>query len=98
MRSGGVSDALRAPAPGQEFVDALGGMIRQAGQHVGELSLWIEVVELGRGDEGDSTWVHRTTGEKRARHACLIKFVDKLWQPLNCKLVDEVRSEWQVYT
>ena len=49
MRSGGVSDALRAPAPGQEFVDALGGMIRQAAQHVGELSLWIEVVELGRG-------------------------------------------------
>ena len=77
-------------------MDALGGMIRQAGQHVGELSLWIEVVELGRGDEGDSTWVHRITGEKRARHACLIEFVDKLWQPLNCKLVDEGRSEWQV--
>jgi hypothetical protein len=28
-------------------VDALGGMIRQAGQHVGEPSLWIDVVELG---------------------------------------------------
>jgi len=27
-------------------------MIRQAGQHVGEPSLWIDVVELGGGDEG----------------------------------------------
>jgi len=26
-------------------------MIRQAGQHVGEPSLWIDVVELGGGDE-----------------------------------------------
>jgi hypothetical protein len=33
-------------------VDALGGMIQQAGQHVGEPSLWIDVVELGGGDEG----------------------------------------------
>ena len=52
MRSGGVSGALRAPVPRQELVDALGGMIRQAGQHVGEPSLWIDVVELGGGDEG----------------------------------------------
>ena len=36
LRSGGVSDALRAPIPRQEFVDAPGGMVRQAGQHVGE--------------------------------------------------------------
>jgi hypothetical protein len=27
-------------------------MIRQAGQHVGEPRLWIDVVELGGGDEG----------------------------------------------
>src|SRR6476646_6866679 len=52
LRSGGVSDALRAPVPRQEFVDAPGGMIRQAGQHVGEPSLWIDVVELCGGDEG----------------------------------------------
>src|SRR6476620_2409151 len=52
LRSGGVRDALRAPVPRQEFVDAPGGMIRQAGQHVGEPSLWIDVVELCGGDEG----------------------------------------------
>lgn len=33
-------------------MDALGGMIRQAGEHVGEPGLWIDVVELGGGDEG----------------------------------------------
>ena len=33
-------------------MDALGGMIRQAGQHVREPSLWIDVVELGGSDEG----------------------------------------------
>ena len=32
--------------PGQEFVNALGGVIRQAGQHVGEPSLRVDVVEL----------------------------------------------------
>ena len=52
LRSGGVSGVLRAPVPGHEFVDAPGGMIWQAGQHVGEPSLWIDVVELGGGDEG----------------------------------------------
>jgi hypothetical protein len=36
---------------GQEFVDALGGMIRQAGQRVGKPGLGINVVELGGGDE-----------------------------------------------
>jgi hypothetical protein len=32
-------------------MDALGGMIRQAGQHVGEPGLWIDVVELGGGHQ-----------------------------------------------
>ena len=45
------SDSLATPIPGQQFVDALGRMIRQAGQHVGEPSLWIDVVELGGGDQ-----------------------------------------------
>jgi len=45
-----VSDVLGAPVPGQEFVDALCGMIQQASQHVGEPSLGIDVVELGGGD------------------------------------------------
>ena len=52
MRSGGVSDDLRAPIPRQEFVNALGGMIRQAAEYIGEPSLRIDVVELGAGDEG----------------------------------------------
>ncbi len=33
--------------PRQEFVNAFGGVIRQASQHVGEPGLWIDVVELG---------------------------------------------------
>jgi hypothetical protein len=45
-------DALRLPNPRQEFVDALGRVIWQAGQHVGKSGLWIDVVELGGGDEG----------------------------------------------
>src|SRR4029453_14153775 len=52
LRSGGVSDVLRVPIPGQEFVNAPGGVIRQASQHVGEPSLWIDVAKLGGGDGG----------------------------------------------
>ena len=44
-------DVLWAPVPGQEFVDALGWVIRQAGEHVGEPGLRIDVVELGGGNE-----------------------------------------------
>ena len=35
------------PVPGQEFVNALGGVIRQAGEHVGKPGLRIDIVELG---------------------------------------------------
>ncbi len=49
--SSSVGDVLRAPVPRQEFVNALGGLIRQAGQHVGEPSLWIDVGEISSGDE-----------------------------------------------
>jgi hypothetical protein len=52
LRLGGVSDVLRTPVPRQKFVNALGGVIWQANQHVSEPSLWIDVVELGGGDEG----------------------------------------------
>ena len=38
--------------PGQEFVNALGGMVGQAGQHVGKPSLRIERVEFGGRDQG----------------------------------------------
>ena len=62
MRSGGLSDALRAPIP-----DAPGGMIRQAGQHVGEPSLWIDVVELGGGDEGVDDAARRPPSSEPAR-------------------------------
>lgn len=51
LRSGSVSDDLRAAIPGQEFVNALGVVIRQAGQQVSEPSLRVDVVELRRGDE-----------------------------------------------
>jgi hypothetical protein len=52
LRSSSVRDPRRTPIPRQEFVDALGRMIRQAGQHVGEPSLRIDIIELGGGDEG----------------------------------------------
>jgi len=42
---------LLAPIPGQELVDALGGMIRQPRQHVGEPGLGIDIIELGGGDQ-----------------------------------------------
>ena len=42
---------LPVPIPGQEFVNAFGGVIWQAGQHVGEPSLRINTVELGCGDQ-----------------------------------------------
>jgi len=42
-----VSDTLKVPIPRQEVVDTLGWMVRQTGQHVGEPSLWIDVIELG---------------------------------------------------
>src|SRR5450631_4054431 len=44
-------EVLRSPIPGQEFGDPLGRMVRQAREHVGEPSLWIDVVELGSLDE-----------------------------------------------
>jgi hypothetical protein len=37
-------DALPVPVAGQKFVNALGGVIRQAGQHVGEPSLRVDIV------------------------------------------------------
>ncbi len=49
--SGVGGDVLPVPVPGQEFVNAFGGVIWQAGQHVGEPSLRIDTVELGCGDQ-----------------------------------------------
>jgi hypothetical protein len=42
-----VSDALRLPIPREQFVNALGRVIRQAAQDVGKPGLGIKVVELG---------------------------------------------------
>ena len=39
--------AMPLPVPGQEVVDPLGGMILQAPEHVGEPSVWVDMVELG---------------------------------------------------
>jgi hypothetical protein len=39
----------------QEFVGAFGGVIRQAGQHVDEPSLRIDIGELGAGDAPGTT-------------------------------------------
>src|SRR5262245_5751042 len=43
--------SLLAPIPGQELVDAPGGMIRQPRQDVSEPGLWVDVVELGSCDQ-----------------------------------------------
>ena len=42
---------LPAPIPGQQLVNALGGVIRQAGEHVGEPGLRVDIVELGGRDQ-----------------------------------------------
>ena len=39
------------PVPGQEFGNAARRMVRNAGEHVGEIVLWIETVELGAFDQ-----------------------------------------------
>lgn len=49
--SGSRSRCARLPIPRQQFVNALGRVIRQAGQDFGKPSLWIDVIELGGGDE-----------------------------------------------
>jgi hypothetical protein len=46
----GVAEQL--PVPGQEFVEALGRVILQVGQHVGQPGKRIDVVELGGLDQG----------------------------------------------
>jgi hypothetical protein len=50
-RSGSKIGEGRLPIPRQQVLKALGGMIRQAGENVGEPGLGIDVVELGGGDQ-----------------------------------------------
>ena len=51
-RSGCCSGAVPlAPIPGQQFVNTLGRIDRQARQHIGEPSLRIDIVKLGGGDQ-----------------------------------------------
>jgi hypothetical protein len=33
--------------PGQQFGDLASGMVGDAGEHVGQVSLWVKAVELG---------------------------------------------------
>jgi hypothetical protein len=48
FRSRSLSDPIwRAPVPGQQIADPLGGIIGQARQHVVEPGLRIDIVELG---------------------------------------------------
>jgi hypothetical protein len=42
---------LSRPVPWQQFVDAIGGVIGDAGEHVSEPGLGIDVVESGGGDQ-----------------------------------------------
>ena len=44
--------ALGCPDPGHELIDARGGpQVDEFGQHVGEISLWIDVVQFACFDE-----------------------------------------------
>lgn len=44
--------ALALPVPGQEFIDAPGGMVVQAREDVDEPGLRVDIVEFGGLDEG----------------------------------------------
>jgi hypothetical protein len=44
-------DATGRPGPGQQFVDAVGGMFSDAGEDVGQPGLGIDVIQLGCDDE-----------------------------------------------
>lgn len=39
------------PVPGEQFVDVTGWMVGDAGQHVGDIELRIEAIELGALDQ-----------------------------------------------
>jgi len=55
LRGGGVRDRWLLLVPGQQLVQPSSRVIGNPAQHVGEPSLWIDIVELGGGDQG----VHR---------------------------------------
>jgi hypothetical protein len=40
-------EAFALPVPGQKFIDALGGMVLQAGEDIGEPGVRIDVVDPG---------------------------------------------------
>lgn len=42
---------MRGPVPGQQFVDAAGGVVGDAGQNIGQPGLRIGVVQFCRDDE-----------------------------------------------
>src|SRR5204863_9562950 len=46
--AGGIE---RLPVPGQEFGDPAGWVVSDAGEHVGEIMLRVETVELGAFDQ-----------------------------------------------
>jgi len=50
--TGRVSSADRLPIPGQQVADAIDGMVGDAGEHVAQISLWIELAHLGGLDQG----------------------------------------------
>jgi hypothetical protein len=63
LRGGVLLGRRRVPVPGEQLVQAAGGVVDNVPQHVGEPSLWIDVVELGSADQR----VHRSALRVRAR-------------------------------
>jgi len=50
-----LASAGRLPVPGKQVADAINGMVGDAGEHVAQISLWIEPAHLGGLDQG----IHR---------------------------------------
>src|ERR1700704_2146347 len=51
-RSGGYCQVNGLPVPRQEIRYLICGIVRQPGQHVGEPSLWIDIIELACRNQG----------------------------------------------
>jgi hypothetical protein len=51
VASGSEFGCARLPVPGQKLVKVLDDVIGDAGEHIGEPSLWIDVVEFRRHDQ-----------------------------------------------
>jgi len=67
------------PVPGQEFGNTPGGVVGDAGEHVGEVVLRVETVELGALDQRVDRGGAATAGIGSGKQVILAANVDLLW-------------------